>query len=264
MVPLTVVIITKNEATNILDCISSAWQITDDVVIVDSGSTDNTLSLLKDQPVTLIQVAWECFGASRNAGATAAKHDWIFSLDADERIDTKLVKALHQINLSASEKVYRVKRKNYLDGQPFHFGTVGFDRPIRIYNRKFASWDLSPVHEELQHQSKKAASVHGEILHFSMKSVQHYKAKLDHYANLCALKYLQKGKRATAGKRLLSPLFNSFKSYILQLGFLDGLKGFQLARLIFFYSCLKYKRLYYLQNRQQPVIPFPDQVKASA
>lgn len=265
MFPLTVIIITKNEEANILACIQSARQISDDIVIVDSGSTDDTVSLLKDQPVTLIHVEWECFGTSRNIGASYARHEWIFSLDADERISPQLANAIHQLELPSEKEVFRFKRKNFLGGQPFRFGTVGFDRPIRLYNRKNSSWDLSPVHEELMHCAEGVRSVNsGRILHYSMKNIAHYRSKLDHYASLCALKYLQKGKQATLPKRLLSPIFNSFKSYILQLGFLDGVRGFQLAKLIFFYSYLKYKRLYYLHQKNGNVIKMHGPVKASA
>jgi (heptosyl)LPS beta-1,4-glucosyltransferase len=263
--PLSVVIITKNEASNIIDCIQSARQITDDIIIVDSGSTDDTLPLLHNQSVTLIQVAWKCFGASRNTGAIAAKNDWIFTLDADERISPDLAASLQDIDFASEKEVYRIRRRNFFAGQPFHFGTAGFDCPVRIYNRKHASWDLSPVHEELRHRSKKSRKIKGGcILHFSMKSIEHYKQKLTYYASLCAWKYCQKGNRATYIKRYLSPVFNSFKSYFLQLGFLDGRKGYQLAKLILFYSFLKYKYLRQLQKETGRHIELPLPIKASA
>jgi glycosyltransferase involved in cell wall biosynthesis len=245
VLPLSIVIITRNEEINIAACIRSAKLITNDIIVVDCESYDNTISIAAEQGAQIISTSWKSFGYSRNLGAKAAKHDWIMALDADERITIDLALELTKVNLQSTIS-YRIKRKNYLRKKLIRFGTVGNDKPTRLYNRDNAHWDLSPIHEELICKSKERKTIHqGFVDHYAFESIEAYKKKLDSYAQLCVKKYLHKKKKATWVKRFLAPLFNAFKSYVLQLGFLDGINGWKLTKLIFFYT---YKKYYYLHQ----------------
>jgi glycosyltransferase involved in cell wall biosynthesis len=249
MVPISTVIITKNEAGNIEDCIRSAKTVSDDVVVVDCGSEDETVALAKKSGAKVIAVVWQCYGHSRNAGAAAAKYDWILSLDADERVSPALVKALQSLSLENTNSIYKIKRENYFAGKQLHFGTLGFEKVARLYNRTTAQWDLFPVHEKLQ-STASIKRINQPILHLGISTLLLHKQKKEWYALLSAQKYAQQQKKATFIKRFFAPAFDGVKSYVFQLGFLDGKKGWQVAVTISYYTWLKYHLLHQMTQEQ--------------
>lgn len=242
---ISVVIITRNEEGNIVDCIKSAKLVCDDIIVVDAGSNDSTLNLANASGAKVFSTIWESYGASRNLGAAKAKNDWILALDADERISIQLAQAIRQLKLDNPNCIYKFRRENYLGNKKFHFGTLGFETVKRIYNRKNAQWDLSLVHEKLIADSFEKKLVTGHIDHFGLKNENDYKARAILYAQMSAEKYLLEGKDVSILKKLSSPFFNSIKSYVFQLGFLDGRIGWISAKTIAYYSWLKY---FYLQQ----------------
>lgn len=237
---LSVVIITRNEEHNIVDCIQSAKLVTNDIIVVDAESNDQTVRLATIYGAKVFSVSWKGYGASRNFGTQKAKHDWILALDADERISKKLASSIHQLNLDNTNCIYRFRRKNYLSKKQIKFGTLGFETVKRIYNRKYAQWDLTLVHEKLMSASHTKKLISGHIEHFGLKNEEDYKAKAILYAQMSAEKYFLQGKKTNLLQRIFSPLFNSVKSYIFQLGFLDGSIGLISAKTIAYYSWLKY------------------------
>ena len=241
MTLISVVIITKNEAYHIRDCIRSAKLISHDIIVVDCGSTDNTVRIAIKEGARVINVNWQCYGHSRNTGAAAARHEWVLALDADERISTGLAKLLLQLPLHAP-CIYKIKRENFFGSKKLHYGTLGFERVSRLYHRQFTQWDLFPVHEQLTGRLKKKV-LRQSILHFGIPAFADLVAKKEHYAILSAWKYLQQGKKPTLVKRFFAPAFDGIKSYVFQLGFLDGKKGWQIASTISYYTWLKYKYL---------------------
>src|SRR4051794_21101863 len=146
---LSVVIITKNEAVNIRACIHSARTISDDIIVVDAESEDKTVELATGKNVRVISLKWNGYGNARNAGAAAAKNEWIFSLDADERITDGLVAQLRMLTLSDPRTIYGFRRRNYFQGKEIKYGTLAHDKIWRLYNRKLVKWDAAPVHEKL-------------------------------------------------------------------------------------------------------------------
>jgi glycosyltransferase involved in cell wall biosynthesis len=250
---LSVVIITRNEEHNIHDCIHSALLLSNDVIVVDAGSTDNTIELSKKAGASVIEQEWKGYGYARNLGASKAKNNWIISLDADERITPLLAGNIKNATLE-DYHIYRFRRENFLGLHKINFGTAGFDKVIRVYNRLHTSWDLTVVHEKLIGDCT-VTKIEGTLQHFSMKDIFDYREKSILYARLSAQKYFQQGKRTGFIKRFISPSFNAVKSYIFQLGFLDGARGFQLSRAIAHYTWLKYEFLHQLEiqgNREMP------------
>ena len=245
MLPISIIIITKNEERNIGDCITTARQISNDIVVVDSGSTDATISIAIEKGARVISVQWNTYGHSRNIGASEALYDWIISLDADERITPQLSETLKKIPLGETNVIYRFKRINFYGNKKISFGDLGFDKPYRLYNRRSTKWNMNLVHEELIKANLKIKVLNASLLHYGIQNNLAYLEKMSHYARLSAYKYLLQERKAGFIKRFISPLFNSFKSYILQLGFLDGRKGFEIARTIAYYTWLKY---YYLNQ----------------
>jgi glycosyltransferase involved in cell wall biosynthesis len=259
VLPISVIIITKNEEKNIEACISAAKQISCDIVVVDSGSTDATIEIALEKGARVIPVKWYTYGHSRNIGASEALYNWIITLDADERITPQLIESIKKISLNEENIIYRFKRSNFYVNRKINFGDLGFDRPYRLYNRNFTKWNMNLVHEELIKGSARIKVLNASFLHYGIRNRKAYLDKMTQYARLSAYKYLSQGRKAGIIKRYISPLFNSFKSYILQLGFLDGRKGFEIAITIAYYTWLKY---YYL-NRLNTIVGNNEIVKTS-
>jgi glycosyltransferase involved in cell wall biosynthesis len=244
---ISVVIITKDEAHNIVDCINSARSITNDIVVVDSGSCDNTVAVAQQQGVKVVTLSWNGYGAAKNNGAELAKNSWIFSLDADERITPQLAASIQKLDLSNANRVFQCNRTNYIGNKKIRFGTGGFDKVIRLYNKHNVSWDLTVVHEKLIGAYTKQ-KIKGTLIHYSARSLSNFNDKVVLYAKLSAEKYFTQNLHAGFTKRFVAPIFNSFKSYFLQLGFLDGKTGLGLAKTIAYYTWLKYQQLRQLER----------------
>ena len=242
---LSVVIITYNEEHNIVDCIRSAKLVCDDIVVIDAYSSDQTVSLAASSGARTFSTDWKGYGFSRNLGAEKAKNDWILALDADERITKTLAHSIRELNFSNDNWIYRFHRTNYLGKKKIQFGTLGFETVKRIYNRNYTRWDLTLVHEKLESLHSVKKSIKGSIEHFGLKSEEDYRTKSILYAQMSAEKYFIQGKKTSLLKRYGSPLFNSVKSFIFQLGFLNGRIGWISAKTIASYSWLKY---FYLQQ----------------
>lgn len=237
---LSVVIITCNEENNIVDCIQSAKKISNDIIVVDSGSKDRTVALANDEGARCFSIEWNGFGYSRNFGALHAKNDWILALDADERISDNLAASIKTISFSKDNCIYKFRRTNYLNNKRIGFGTLGFENVKRIYNRQHCKWDITPVHEKLIGKNLILQKIKGQLLHYGLKDVADYKAKAKQYAQLSAEKYFLQGRKTYFLKKYLSPVFNSVKSYFFQFGFLDGRQGLVIAAMVAYYSWLKY------------------------
>jgi glycosyltransferase involved in cell wall biosynthesis len=250
MAVLSVVIITKNEARNIAGCIRSAQTVSGDIVVVDCGSEDETVSLAEKAGARVVQVDWQCYGHSRNTGAVEAQHDWILAWDADERVSPLLSTVLQSLEPDKAV-VYSIRRKNFFAETLLHFGTSGFEKIPRLYHRETAQWDLVPVHERLQTRAEKCF-IRQPILHYGIPSIEDHTLKQEWYAWLSAQKYLQQQKKATWLKRFIAPTFGGLKSYVFKLGFLDGKKGWQVATTITYYTWLKYNYLHRLRKEMVP------------
>jgi glycosyltransferase involved in cell wall biosynthesis len=244
MVPLSIVIITKNEAEMIASCINAAKFITDDIIIVDNGSTDGTIRIAHDQGCCVYAENWKGYGANKNKGIAHAKYNWILSVDADEIADAALVAALHELVLDDPNVVYDIKFKSYYGQKLIRFGSWGRDHHIRLFNRKAVRWSESPVHETLILPAgvsiKKLA---GHLHHYSVRDAAEFMSKADHYACLSAGKYLMNNKKPTFLKLHIAPLFHFIKNYIVFLGFMDGKAGWDIARMISKHTRLKYRLL---------------------
>lgn len=241
---ISVVIICKDAAGTIEKTIDSAFKVSDDVVVIDSGSTDGTIEIIDKTAAKLEQVKWNGYGDAKNAGNSIATHDWILSLDADEWIDEDLVESIKHVQLANENYLFTMYRLNYLGKKPIHYGEWRHDIVLRLFNKRNASWDISPVHEELLIKKPgQKVQLNGLLHHYTSPHIDIYKLKLRKYAELNAEKYYQKGKRAYWYKLYLSPLINFIQNYILKGGFLDGKEGWQIALAHAGYTYEKYRLL---------------------
>ncbi len=245
---ISVIIITKNEADNISNCIKSARLVSNDILVVDSGSTDVTIYNAQHAGAKVISIEWTGFGAARNAGSVSAQNDWVLAIDADERVTENMAVTIKKINFNDDFVIYGFKRQNYFLGKKIRFGQWGRDTVYRLYNRKHVSWDLSPVHEHLIGEHTNKQMLKGVIDHYPVVREEQNSEKTIRYATLNAEKYFKQGKRSTLEKRYLSPVFDFVKSYIFLLGFLDGKQGFVIARSTSRYVQLKYRFLHQLNK----------------
>ncbi len=241
---ISVVIITKNEAHIIANTLQSLQAVTNDIVIVDSGSTDETVAICKKFNAVVIETDWSGYGINKNKGIDAAKNDWILSLDADEAIDAGLQQSLLQLALTNSNEVFNIRFKNFFCNKWIRFGEWGFDWHIRLFNRKKVQWNNVAVHENLEFpENVIVTKLTGNILHYTVQNRQEYDAKTDYYARMNAKKYLLAGKKPNFFKQYLSPVFAFIQHYIFRLGFLDGAAGFIIAKTTARYTFLKYHYL---------------------
>lgn len=242
--PISIVIICRNEAHIIGRTISAALQVTDDVVVVDSGSTDGTQQLVRSMGATLIETGWEGYGSNKNKGVAAAKYDWILSIDADEVMDAPLIKQLQTFNAVSAQTVYNIRFRVFFGDQMIRFGEWAKDEHIRLYNRSSVNWDAAQVHESLQiPEGTKTITLNGHIHHYTSRNLQDLANKTVQYAMLNAQKYHEKGRKVSWLQYRLAGPFSFFYNYILRLGFLDGEAGYTIAKMNAWYTWMKYARL---------------------
>jgi glycosyltransferase involved in cell wall biosynthesis len=252
MQPISIVIICRNEAAVIGATLQSLQGVSDDIIVYDNGSTDNTIEIARGFNVKIHQGSWEGFGKTKTKANSLAKYDWILSLDADERIDEQLKRSLLAFEPPGERTVYRFRFRNFLGNKLLRHGEWGNDSHTRLFNRKVVAWNNEPVHETLMIPSDaKVEMLNGFVLHTTMKDLHEYAQKTVHYAMLGADKYYRLGKKATWFKIRLSPGFNFLNYYILKLGFLDGHAGYVCARMTAHYTFLKYARLKELWNTEE-------------
>lgn len=252
MQPLSVVIICKDEADVIGATLQSLQGLTDDIIVYDNGSTDNTLEIARQFSVQVHQGNWEGFGKTKAKANGLAKYDWILSLDADESIDKELKQSLLELQPGNEKTVYDFRFKNFLGNKLLKHGEWGNDSHIRLFNRKTVHWNDAPVHESLvMSKDIKVKRLKGFVLHQTMKDLNDYAQKTEHYAMLNAEKYYREGKKYSWFRIRLSPGFNFLNYYILKLGFLDGHEGYVCAKMTAHYTFLKYARLRELNNQRK-------------
>ena len=218
-----------NEERIIEDCLRPLSQITDDIVIVDSGSTDKTLAIAKKYTDRIVYKKMDTYGAQKNYGAALAKYDWVFALDCDEILNPTLIDYLQKVVLQKGV-IYRLNRKTYFGDTPVKHSGMWPDHINRLYNRTETKFDDYLVHERLEgFDTMKRIAMPGYVDHYSFEDYNDLHTKYDKYALLGAQNLHKYGIKPSMLKVSLGPLFRFFKTYILQRGFLDGKLGWMIA-----------------------------------
>jgi len=239
---VSVVIIAKNEAAYIEKCVQSALLLTADVIVADTGSTDDTPTLAQKAGARVINTAWQGYSNTKNFAAGHAAGDWIFSLDADEEITPGL--AVEIVALApAAHSLYRTRRVGFFSNKQIRFGAWRDDYVTRLYNRQLQKWDESDVHEKIIPEGDTVITLKGSLKHYTAKSLVQFTNKNMHYAHLWALTAFKKNKKPAQVKQYISPLFNFLSGYVLKLGFLDGVEGYWIAKVNAYYTFMKYALL---------------------
>jgi len=241
---ISAVIITKNEAKNISRCLDSlSW--VDEIIIVDSGSTDETINISASYKCKIIKTAWLGFGETKNLGVSSALNDWILSIDADEIVSENLSKKIRKIIKSSKFDGYKIRRVSYYLGKPMRYGSWRNDYPLRLFNKKKGKFNKKKVHESVQVNSKKTSLLEEEIIHYSINSIKDHISKINLYTDLNVVEKKPFKKFYTSILfALLSGLVKFLRDYILKVGFLDGKRGFILALISSFGNTIKYLKIW--------------------
>ncbi len=239
--PLSVAIITLNAASQLAECLASAT-FADDIVVVDSGSTDGTVALAEDAGVRVIRQPWLGYGPQKQFAVDAARHDWVLCLDADERLSPALQASIQAALQAPKFGAYRFARCNRFLGRYLRHGEGYPDWSLRLFNRRQARWSTDPVHEKVLADGP-VGTLSGDLLHESAETLASYLAKQNRYTTLAADAALAAGKRATVGRLAISPLLRFLKFYLLRQGFRDGLPGLVHIAIGCFNSFAKYAKM---------------------
>ena len=252
--PLSVAIITLNAASQLEACLQSA-RFADEIVVVDSGSTDGTQALAERHGARVIQQDWLGFGPQKQFAVEAARHDWVLCLDADERVTSALQSAIESVleigqnsaSTAAAPHAFRFPRCNRFLGRYLKHGEGYPDWSLRLFNRRHARWSDDAVHEKVVSDGT-IGTLAGDLLHDSAESLSSYLTKQNRYTSLAADMALAAGKRSSVGRVALSPLVRFIKFYFVRQGFRDGLPGFVHIAIGCFNSMIKYAKMLERQN----------------
>jgi glycosyltransferase involved in cell wall biosynthesis len=222
--PLSAVLITRNAASQLDDCLAGV-AFCDEIVIVDSGSEDGTAEIAIRHGARVVQAEWRGFGPQKRFAVEQARHDWVLCVDADERVSARLRDSILTVLHAPAAASYRFARSNRFMGRYLRHGEGYPDWSLRLFDRRVARWSDDPVHEKVL-AGGKTGTLDGDLLHESAESLDAYLAKQNRYSTLAADAALARGQRATALHLALSPALRFLKFYFLRLGLLDGLAGF--------------------------------------
>ena len=245
----SVVIISNNEEKRIAATLEAALKVSDDVVVVDSYSTDQTVAIAHRMGVRVFQKEWKGYSDQKNYGNQQAKYDWILSVDADEVIGAELAESLKNISLSSGPDAYQIPFKTNYCGKWMNYGVFRNEKHVRLFNKKKIQWNTSGVHEGLTLDEMQIGKIKGHILHFSVDHLEQHLQKINHYTTLHAENMFAANKKASLFKIIFSPSFQFIREYILQLGCLDGFYGLVSAQQRANYFFLKYAKLRILTDK---------------
>lgn len=249
---ISAVIIGFNDEPNIRQCLESVrWA--DEIVFVDSFSTDNTNRIATEFTDKVFQVPFEGFGQLRNTAMGFASNDWIFSLDTDERCTPELAAEIGKVLKEDPGFVaYHVPRKNYFFGKWIrHCGWYPDYRQPQLFNRKYMRYRSTDLVHESFEVNGQVGYLKEHVIQIPFRNIKQFLNKMDRYSELMARRLANSGRRFHVHQLMTHPVFMFFKMYFLKLGLLDGLHGFILSGLYAYYTYIKYVRLWEITNEHQ-------------
>lgn len=242
---LSVFLITKQEGKNLRTCLQSVKEIADEIIVLDSGSTDQTLPIAEEFGAKTAFKEFTSFTEQKNAALQMCSKPWALSLDADEYLTPALLKEIKELLSSKDMDLcqgYYLKRSNVFLGREMKHGGVHNEKILRLVKADSARYVGGRVHEVLQTQGK-TGELENVFMHNTYTSIEQYFNKFNRYTSLAAQTMAERGKKFKA-VHLIRPPLEFFKIYILKMGFLDGIQGFLWALFSSFYPSVKYAKLW--------------------
>ena len=248
MPPVTATIITKDEADSIVDALRSlSWA--DEIIVVDAESRDETVALARQFTNRVYVRPWKGYVDQKNYAASLATHDWIFSLDADERVPAELRAEIEALLSSEPDAHgFRMPRVSFYLGRWMRTTDMYPDYQLRLYDRRHAQWDGMHVHESVKVNSGSAGYLKNELQHYPYKNLSEHLIRMDRYTTLAARQMFEKGMRATRLELLFHPALAFARNYIVKGGFRDGKPGLIISLVNSYYVMLKFAKLWELQR----------------
>jgi glycosyltransferase involved in cell wall biosynthesis len=250
---LSVTLIARNESENIEQCLASV-SFSDQLVVVEQGSTDNSAQIARDAGATVITVDdWPGFGPQKNRALDAATFEWVLSIDADERVTPSLQKEIEKAITSGEFVAYEIPRLTQFCGQWIHHCGWTPDHVVRLFKRDQARFSDDLVHERLilRDANAKIGRLKEPLLHYSYPTPEHYWRKLQRYSQDWAKQRYAEGKKTTMLRAAMSGTTAFFRSYLFRLGFLDGAMGFAVCTMQAQAAFGKYFELYCLTRKNE-------------
>lgn len=249
-IKLSVSIITFNEEKNIERTLKAVEGIADEIVIVDSGSTDQTVQIANNHGARVFIEEWKGFARQKNFALEKCSGEWILMLDADEQITPELADEISDVMKDPAADAYLINRKTFYIGKLMNYAWQP-DWNLRLSKRSASPvWKGEAAHEYLSINGS-AKKLKGNIIHYSYSGIRHHFEKTISYAEISAKGYYNKGKRAGVINILLNPFYAFLRLYFIRLGFLDGLRGFIAAISSAFGTFLKYAFLWEIDRKEK-------------
>jgi glycosyltransferase involved in cell wall biosynthesis len=249
---LSVTIITFNEEDNIRDCLESVkWA--DEIIVVDSFSTDNTSTICKEYTDKIIQREWPGHVDQKQFGMEQATGEWILSLDADERLSEGAIREVKEEikNHKTSVDGYIFPRRSYYLGRWINYGGWYPDRKLRLVKKGAAYWGGANPHDKLITKGS-TKCLKNDILHYVYRDISHQLSTVDNFSRIVTDIWHKEGKKFNLFSLLIRPPASFFRTYFWKLGFLDEMPGFIVSAITSYYVFLKYAKLWELRKNQRP------------
>lgn len=249
---LSAVIITFNEEHNIGRCIDSVKHVADEIIILDSFSTDKTIEIARGKGAIVKQQVFAGYIEQKNAALGLANFHFVLSLDADEALDDRSIQSIKEAKSNFDVKAYTINRCTNYCGRFIRHGSWYPDKKLRLFDKRIARWGGYNPHDKVEmNEPVEVKHLSGDILHYSYHSVSDHVLQNNKFSTLSAESYFKKGKRTTPFNIVVNPAWAFFLSYVLRAGFLDGTSGFIIAVNIAHLSFLKHVKLYQLQKKSE-------------
>ncbi len=251
MEKMSTCIMTYNEEENIVDCINSVKEFSDEILVVDSFSTDKTVEIVKNMGARVILQKFLGYAEQRQFAINNAKYNWIFCLDADERASKELTEKILELkkNNFLDYQGFYVNRRNYYMGKWIKYGGWYPEKRIRLFNRNYGrSIGVNPHDKIEMKENAKIGDLNLDIIHFPYKDLTHHLEVINRYSTIAAKEKVNRGEKVTFLNLIFNPAFKFFKAYILKKGFLMGKMGFIHATMGAFSVFMKYLKTLEMQN----------------
>lgn len=226
---LSVIIIAKNEAACIRQCLESVRALATEIIVLDSGSTDDTVAICREFTPHVYITDWPGYGIQKNRGLSYARSEWILSLDADEWLSEGLQAEIGHVLQDTEQDAFYIPILTQYCGQWLHHGDAGRDAVIRLFRRHVGRFSDNIVHESVQLETRQIGRLRHRLYHNSYKNLEELIERMNHYSSLTASMRYAKGRRSSLGRAILGGLWTFIQGYFLRLGFLDGKIGFIVA-----------------------------------
>ncbi|MGE4287804.1 MAG: glycosyltransferase family 2 protein [Salinivirgaceae bacterium] len=251
MIKLSVVIITLNEEKNIARCIKSVTPIADEILVVDSYSSDNTKTICNELGVTFMEHPFDNFVAQKNFADQSARYNHILSIDADEELSTDLLASIKKVKENFTADAYEFNRLNNYCGKWIKHSGWYPDRKLRLYDRTKGHWGGVKIHEKIEMQAGSAiAFLKGDLLHYTFTSVKQHMDTINRFTTMTAEERILKGKKTSWVRIAFKPLIKFISLYFFKFGFLDGFYGFVVCKNSAHATFLKEVKVKELMNKK--------------